>query len=86
MHIRILSAEFESFVPDERMDTEFRSHMEFDENTIPLVIDKAESVDAKPLHHSITPGDCTTIRKTMEPVYRSDITHITIWDVSGARP
>ena len=58
MKIRILAAELESLVPDERMHTKMRDPVELDEMALSLVIDQGEGVDSESLHHTVGPRDC----------------------------
>lgn len=53
MEIRILSRQFECFVPDKRMNTEFWREDEFDKGALALCVDKRVCVYTKSLHHTI---------------------------------
>jgi hypothetical protein len=49
---RILASNFESFIPNETVNSEFRNHMEFDKNTFALSIGESVGIYAKSLHHT----------------------------------
>lgn len=54
VEVRILASEFQSFVPDERMDPKCGREVEFDEVSLEaVVLGQCVGVDAEPLHHAI---------------------------------
>ena len=63
---RILASNFESLIPNETMNPEFRDHMEFDKNTFALSIGKSVGIYAKSLHHTEGTGNSWDLRLITE--------------------
>lgn len=50
---RILTANLESFIPNKAVDAKLGSHVELHEVAFAFSVDEGESVDTKPLHHTV---------------------------------
>jgi hypothetical protein len=57
VEIWVLSGNFESFVPDQRVYTKLGCEDELDEGALIFAVDQAIGVDSKTLHHSERPWD-----------------------------
>ncbi len=68
VEVGILACQFETFVPDEGVNSQGRSRMEFHEVSLALCVIKSVGIDTEPLHHSIRSGDSTVRHSPHEHV------------------
>ena len=57
MEVWVFPGNLLRFIPDKRMDAKNGFNVEFDEFRYPFLIDKAERMDTKSLHHPETSRD-----------------------------
>ena len=72
MEVRVLTTDFERFIPRQAMNSKLGRPMEFDEMTFSVLVDEGERINAEPLHHP-------------ERSWNSAITHHPKNGVSGLR-
>lgn len=68
VEVRVLSSQLQSLIPDQRVNTKVRDPVELDKMALALLVDQAECVDTKSLHHTVRSWDSTVRHGPVEHV------------------